>query len=549
MAGLIERIKSIFDTLLIRDPKELQRRRELRKIHDYLKNLKPSYYKQSSGEVLPGFAVILLDFARILRPICELLGKTLANAEPKVSFLYKQYLIEKRLPEKESERIRMLTYENVKDRILKSPSPETELKIVGNEIQEIIKNLSSPQFNNFDLEYNQLNKLIALCKFDMEKILKLFDMKIRLDSKQKPNFTPVMGEQVINELLDIYFILWNFNPELGVENNLSMLMERLSRVNTEEGKIKLHKLINRLKQLLKKHLSQSTILLLIRAIKQDPFFTPERDKEFHTFIEYYKRTLTDRYIQIRDRILRERRENAIAQDIEALFGKAELLAIKGYNEKQSEILMLENFPGFKFIKPLRIVKSFIVAKFEKNIREDVNKLLVEGYFENKFFQDSLSNVYHTCSQFLEKMSEFEDQINENSKFSITNLNKYLKVYSTGRKVEATITRMIESLDGEVLEFLEEIIGGFYKLASLLREVLNDYRQSTPTYISNLKVIGGVKNREYMGQLLNDYNDIIKLIRIMKNFTIIKPSIEEAKAKQKKVVAAAGEGQAAEKDSL
>ena len=75
MAGLIERIKSIFDTLLIRDPKELQRRRELRKIHDYLKSLKPSYYKQSSGEVLPAFAVILLDFARILRPICELLGE------------------------------------------------------------------------------------------------------------------------------------------------------------------------------------------------------------------------------------------------------------------------------------------------------------------------------------------------------------------------------------------------------------------------------------------------------------------------------------------
>ncbi len=522
MAGLFEAIKDIFFNILVRDPKELQKRKELKKIYDFLKSIKPPYYKASHSLVLPGFANILLEFVKTIKPLCDLLSKTINNENEKLANLYRKHLIENRLTENEQEKIRNLTYENVKERILKTTHPEDELKIIGNEIQEIIKTLSNPQFNNFDLQYNQLEKLSALCKLNYQKLLNLFDSKFQInDLKRKPNFTPITGELILNDLLDIYYVLWGFSPELALEDNLTILYKRLVKTATQDTSIKLKKLVNRLTQILKKHFSQSTILFLIRAIKEDPFFTPETDKEFKQYLSIYKDQLMTQYTQIRDRILRERRENAIQQDIESLFGQADLLIIEGYGKNELEMLQREGFEGFKYVKPMQIIKSFSLAKFEKSIGENVNKLLLEGFFENKMFQNTLSNAYHACSNILPDINKFEEEINGEGKYSIKGIKKYLTSETTKEKAKPIIKRLIDGIDARALSIIDNATNSYYKLATTLTEILNDFKQNSPTYISNIKVIGGVKNREFIASLVNDYNDIVKLIRIMKNFTIIK----------------------------
>ncbi len=522
MAGLLESIKEIFFNIITRDPKELQKRKELKKIYDFLKTIKPPYYKASHSLVLPGFANILLEFVKTVRPLCDLLSKTINSQNEKLASLYRKHLIESRLSENEQEKIRNLTYESVKERILKTAHPEDELKIIGNEIQEIIKTLSSPQFNSFDLQYNQLEKLSALCKLNYQKLLNLFDSKFQItDLKRKPNFTPTTGELILNDLLDIYYVLWGFNPELALEDNLTILYKRLTKTDKEEASLKLKKIISRLKQLLKKHFSQSTILFLIRAIKEDPFFSPDVDKDFQQYLSIYKEQLMSQYTQIRDRILRERRENAIQQDIESLFGQADLLTIEGYSKNESEMLQREGFEGFKYVKPLQIIKSFSVAKFEKSIGENVNKLLVEGFFENKMFQNTLSNAYHACSEILSNISKFEEEVKGEGKYSINGIKKYLASEATKEKAKPIVKRLIDGIDAKALSIIEESTNSYYKLATTLTEILNDFKQNSPTYISNIKVIGGIKNREFIASLVNDYNDIVKLIRIMKNFTIIR----------------------------
>ncbi len=522
MAGIIELIQDLLDNILTRDPKEIQKKRELRKIYDFLKSIKPQYYKASHSLVLPGFANILLEFVKTIRPLCDLLSKTINNSNEKLANLYKRHLIESRLSEAEQDRIRTLTYEAVKERILQTEHPEEELKIIGNEIQEIIKRLSEPQFNNFDMQYNQLEKLTSLCKINYQKLLNLFDSKFQLnDLKRKPNFTPVTGELIINDLLDIYYILWGFNPAMALQDNLTILYKRLVKADKDETTIKIKKIVNRLDQLLKKHFAQSTILFLIRAIKEDPFFNPEVDREFQQYLNTYKEQLSSQYSQIRDRIMRERRENAIQQDIESLFGQADLLEIEGYNTSIAEMLHKENLESFKYIKPMQITKSFSVAKFEKSINENINKLLVEGFFDNKLFQNSLSDSYHACANVLPSINKFEEEINGNGKYSINGIRKYLSSENTKEKAKPIIKRIIDGIDAKALSIIEESTNAYYKLASSVAEILNDFKQNAPVYISNIKVIGGVKNREFITSLINDYNDMVKFIRIMKNFTIIK----------------------------
>jgi len=528
MAGLIDAIRDLMDNLFHRDPKQIQKRKELRRIADYLKSVRPAYYKPGNPLVLPGFAAILYDFTKLLLPIYNLLSKTIANADPKLSALYKNYLVQSRLPEKERNKLKTFTYELIQERILNSVSPESELKLIGNEFQSIIKLFSTPEFGNFDIEYNQLEKLKSLCSLDYEKILNLFDSKLRLSSpKYKPSFSPVPAEDIINDILDIYYLIWGFEISLGIEKNLLLLLERFKKTNTEEFKFGIKKIINRLQQLLKKHLSPTTLLFLIRAIKEDPFFTPPVDKEMHFYLETYKKKLTDQFQHIRDRIMRERREDAIAQDLKSLFGNAELLKVQGYSEEFNDILSEDGFETFKYIKPLMIVKSFSVGKFERNIRENVNKLIVEGYFESEAFQNKLSNLYYTCEKIMNGIIEFEEELTGESKSSIKSMEKYIHLYHTGKNVAPLLNRVIQSVNSKAFSIIDNTTNLFYKLASIILEIVNDYKQNTPSYISNLKVIGGVNNREFMGNVVKDYNDLIKFVRIMKNFIILETTVKTA----------------------
>ncbi|NOY09756.1 MAG: hypothetical protein GXP33_13045 [Spirochaetes bacterium] len=528
MAGLLNTLKDLLGSLFNRDPKEIQKRKELKRIADFLKTIRPSYYKPGNARVLPGFASILYEFTMLLMPVYELLQKTIDNKDPKLSDLYRGYLIESRIPPEKRKKLKDFTYNSIRERVLNSISPESELKLIGHEFMNILKLFSAPEFNRIDIEYKQLEKLLSICKIDYEKILNRFDPKLRLlQLNYKPSFSPVPEEDVINEILDIYYVIWGLELSFGVENNLSLLLERLNKSNADELKYKINKTINRMQQLLNKHLAPTTLLFLIRAIKKDPFYAPEADKEMQHYLDKYITKLTERFQHSRDLIIRERRENAIEQDLKALFGEAELLTAEGYNEEYSGILNDEGFDSFKYIKPLMIVKSFVVAKFEKNMRENVNKIIIEGYFESESFQNRLSNLYYGCDKIMNEIIGFEEEFTGENKISVRTIQSYLKSYHSGKNVTSLLNRVVQSANSKAFSIIDDTTNLFYRLASTLLEIINDYKQNTPTFISNLKVIGGIKNREFIGNLVKDYNDLIKFVRIMKNFIIIDTTVKTA----------------------
>ena len=167
---------------------------------------------------------------------------------------------------------------------------------------KILKLFSTPEFNKIDIEYKQLEKLLSLCKIDYEKILNLFDPKLKLSQlNYKPSFSPVPAEDVIDEILDIYYVICGLELSFGVENNLSLLLGRLNKSDADELKYKIKKIINRIQKLLNKHLAPTTLLFLIRAIKEDPFYTPETDKEMQYYLDKYIKKLTEQFQQGRER--------------------------------------------------------------------------------------------------------------------------------------------------------------------------------------------------------------------------------------------------------
>ena len=139
------------------------------------------------------------------------------------------------------------------------------------------------------------------------------------------------------------------------------------------------------------------------------------EKERRDFVESYRRRLAQQFEKDRERLQRERHESVVAADIKSLFADGDIMEVDGYDDETDAYLRRESPNGFSYVKPLRILKTFVLAAFDSSIKEPVKRLLVEGYFDNKGFQNNLANIIYQCERSAGRIDEFEASLRGNGR--------------------------------------------------------------------------------------------------------------------------------------
>jgi len=525
--GLLSRIREWISRLLIRDPEEARRRAELRRIAYLLSEIHPPIYRHKQNVVLPGFASAALRFYAQLRPLAELARATVAGADARTSQRYFDYLIDCRLAEPEQERKRFFSYDGLSERIGSSFDPDEEMEAVFREFQSFLRALDGLGSRAVNDELYEVDRFIDLCRHDYERIIGLFDPAASIDEgRYKPDFSAVAGEQALPEILDLYYLIegFFFSPQLKA-NVLRLLARRQAAPVDEEKRSRIDKLFSQLDSIVSEKLDANILLCLIRAIKGDPFYTPPTPRERKDFLEAYKKRLVTQFDKDRERMTRERHENAIAADIRSLFGDAEILEIEGYDDERDAMLRKESPNGFIWIKPLRLIKTFVAAVFDPMIKESVKRVLVEGYFDDKSFQNNLANVLYQCERAGARIAELEEQLNGSGRNSLASMRRYLEEMRRGKDIASFLSRFVDSINDRARSIVEDETSLFAMLGESLSELLADYRKTSPDLITNLHALGGGRNKEILGQIQAGRDRIIILVKIMRNFTFAKTPIQ------------------------
>jgi hypothetical protein len=522
VASFFEYIQDIIVALFIRDPQELERRRRLRALYDEVRKVRPLYYRRSSQQVLPNFGSSVLNLALALRPLRDVFEKTVSNSDNKLAQRYKDYLVTARLPEEHQNLYSSFTYASLKERVLKSSDPESELLKSSNELEELLRGLSTSEFHGFDNSYTVLDRLITLSQHDFLPMLRLFDPALKsLESADPAAFQSVSEDEILQELLDFYFVLEGFNLSENVEKNLGLLLERLSRDRSEEAKAKLKKVLLRLQNILLESLRTDTILSLLRLIQKDPHYVPAYIQEESSFLEAFRNRLQISYQRSRERIQGALRELAVVEDLKRLFPDGQPEEIEGYREDVDQALQERDFDGFLQIRPLRILKNYIRSHFDKELKEPLKRLIVEGKFENKIFQNMFTNTYFQCDGILGKIIQFEEELKGSGTQSTKKLPKYIELLDQGKPVYNMVTTVLEAIEKDSRKLVDEGANCFYNLCVILLEILNDAKLKTPVQVGNIKSLSGRKSQDYLARISYGYNNLFLFTKIMKNFTMIK----------------------------
>jgi hypothetical protein len=531
MIKILKRIKEFFSLLLAGNSREYNRKKDLKQIYKLIKQHKLIFYKQSTGQLLPQFARTLFSFLQYLRPLKELIYKTILNENDRLSEMYKDYLIEVRLEEETQLRKQNFSYDKIRERLYNSASLKTETEILNKEFIEFQKLFSGSEFANFDAEFGSLERFVALCRHDFIRLLMFFDPDVTISNSYKPNFSACIGHHANQELMDLYFVFADLNLSLGIEKNLVFLLKRLKKKISSNDAVKINKLVTSMDNIFKTYLSPDIVLALLRAINTDPALTIKTDKADKTFLDVYKSKLSSRYQMDVEKVTRECSEREILSDLNQLFSGKELLEIDGYEDELAKMLQTESFNSFNHIKPLSIVKSFTVLHFEKKIQETIKKIVINGFFEQKEFKERFIRLFHSCQGTREAISQFEHTLTTPGEVSISKIRKYLVDYKSGKSVGYSLNKLIETINNMAMKIIEDYTNIFYSFQGVIAEIINDAKQHSPLLISNIKVIGGDRNQEFSGNLLDSFKDIQTFTGIMKNFTIIRPHIEKEQLRE------------------
>jgi len=304
-------------------------------------------------------------------------------------------------------------------------------------------------------------------------------------------------------------------------DSIYLLLDRLvSETKRATYKQKVGEILVWIQRVLNSQLSKEVLSNLVRAIYGDAAYSLKVDHSWHNYMEDYLNRLQRQFDQEWDRLNREQDESMINMDLTILFNKAALLEVEGYSEKVSNALMELELNSFTHTTAIQIMKSFILMKFEKDFKETIKRILVDGFFEDKAFQATLTNIVYECEHSLDTVTQFEQSLETAEPGTENVLQKLIEAYKQGNKVSATLNNLIIKIDKQAGQIVESNANNFNRLGQIILEIINDFKLKTPIKISNIKVLGGEKNSDIVKLLVERTKDIIRFINIMKRFTII-----------------------------
>jgi hypothetical protein len=528
MASVFEYLQDFFFMLFSRDPRGTDRRRALRVLAEKLRQVQPPVYRRSAGgQLLPAFGYNLLQLSYLLAPLDELFQKTLYSEDARLAERFRQHLAVARLPEAQARRLPEFGLQAMRQRTLASAGPIKELDKIDQEFQQLLAAFSAAEFYSFDLDFMAMDRLASLCRHDLGAMFKLFEPGFNPAQKgRKPNFQPIPAKKALKELLDLYFILAGIQLSDGVEANLFALLDRLEHERSGTARERVRTVLARLEKLLERELAPALLVSLIRVIQEDPEANPRAVSEEQASLQAIRAGLAAGFQQDRDRLQREINENTIGSDLRTLFGGAEPLEVPGYSEALARELSSRNYDSFARVKPLAILKSFILAHFEKSLRDPLKRLLVEGTFAEKVFELNFNNTFYGCEGLYGRLRQLEDALQSGS-LAAEKLAKFLQMHDQGKPVAPLVAKTVETIEQDVRKLVEEGCNSFYNLHVLLGELLEDAKQKAPTLISNVKEVMGRPGKDSLAALAAAQANLQLFIKIMRNFTEIRESAAAA----------------------
>ncbi len=521
MDKLIEFFETLLLYLLYPSSEERARQFELRKIWKELRYLKLGYTDIHGKKIFSSYASKLYALYKLVCTLRNTLQLPARRQELLQENDLLEYLVLQQLEPQVRRQLNSFSYDFLLERITHAADQKAAWNAVQREWTEFSRRVSELQHRKFGNDLYQLELLYWLLEFDFTSFLKVFDSNFVKDQpKQIPRFADAAADLVDQYLLDFYFLVARLRITSRVRLVLNSLINYYNDDVSEEKTASIRESLDYIELLFENELSESTLRSLIQLVRQDPEFDPEASCNTHDYIDEVHSKLSKRFESNRDRVKRELTDSSLKGRIEELLTEHSLIGLYGYTRDNEEVFNQLGLSGFLYILPLEVLKTYYQLVFSKGALGSLRRVHEDGYYESSEFQQALGEALRRFTDVSRQLEQFEAQLLNKNGVSVDSIVEMARLNGNSTKNFEVIENYVNQINRQAVKILEYAGNSAEDLHRRIGAVIGDHRASSPRFITNIRVIGGDRNRDILQRIGDSYQGLENLLKIIRSYTVI-----------------------------
>ncbi|MCX7820215.1 MAG: DUF5312 family protein [Brevinematales bacterium] len=498
---------------------EYKLRKSLHSIIKQLAKIKPPIFLPHSKKLTPFFALRIYNLYTMLGMIRKVINETL-NAEEWANpnqlrktglelFFEKLCMVNPNIIDEK------FSYQNIQKVINEFGNIKNAWEGIEEAIAKHFESFPPEAIETANLLYTNFIYLKRLAEYDFIALLRRFDPDFTM--KTTPNFTEVSGEALLPYLVDLESIFIQIDFSLNNLDVLKKLIEVKKFINlvNEEEEIddNIEEELIQLLTNLKNMAYEASFTNIIKILKKDPLYSASVLYTKFDLFKLYCEIFHKRIKYVTETSFKERKSKEIESYVNKIFKNIEWVGI--YNNEFSEKLEARGFGSFEYIYQIATINTFLTDYFNTTIKSFLSLVLLSGFFLDKFFQKTLSELTYDLEKFEEKFNEFFSEMQKDGN-TAKKVIGYLERRDITADIKKTIERLITNINTNAKELFNEFANIFFIIEDCIDKLRKDIDLHPPKYLRNIRSIGGSKNTKLLTTLIED-NEKLKDLKEVISF--------------------------------
>ena len=519
--SFLKKLKDMFQQLFFSSNPEVKAKLELKKNETDLKNITPAIYKNTYATPLVGRAFYTLYKETLT--ISKILSNTICSSDAAVSHYFTTQLIRTGYKGIALEKLDHLSYEKMKEIVMKTSSKKVAREKLKLDLDEVVKATNGEEFRKIELVLCHLDRLNDICNFKSIDVVNMFcpDFNPTIQN-QNLNFISVESNKLDKYFLDLLFLTSNYEITAAQGRALVALNQLLTgKFEDDMAAEKILSSLRKISAILNHTLNKENLVLFLKVIKQTSNIQFQEASFTSNKISDYVMRLSRQFTTTFDRIETELQDQQISDDTNSLFEGKQLIEVEHYNQENSNFFVSVGFPSFLWITPVKILKSFVHYFFSEQVQSLLNDIVVEGFFNNPDYKSEFAQKVFTCTETINKIKEFENLFAKGGTYDMSVLKSYAREYNANQDLGKKLAISIESANGAANKLLKSECVAFKQMHTLIKDLLEEAHKVSATEITNIKLLfNSSRNKEKVVLLENQFSRWQFFIDIMKNYVVL-----------------------------
>lgn len=520
--GFISVIIDVFDSLFRSSSPEVRKRLALKKIENEMKAYQPQIYKNEY--LSANFAELFRVLYENTKPIDEILSTTICTNDLHRNGKFEYNLIMTGFSEKNQQKFADLSFENRKKEIIENNIPMHKVfEGQRRTMDALLKQMNTKEFLKIEDTIAKLRQLGDVCRFSFISVIHAFDPDYSgVSSAELGPPRPVPPEAAVSFLQDLYYL----SASLSIDKSCGRAMQALyqlktGREMTPQEKERIMGNLQKVRTVFTKMLTPDIMKKIIMFGKKDPTYSPQVASYSANALKKFFENVMGRFNSDEEKIKAEIKDYTISFELKKLFPNQELLELNGYNNRTNEVLRESTPYSLLWTTPLQTLKTFLSIYYSEGIRNLLNNIVIEGFFNNATYKTDFSACVYACNETANMIAEFEKSFDHGGKNDRSLIEGYI---SDSRRDNAFLKKLasfVDNMNEEAHKLLQTEVTHVFSLYKGISELLIDSKKTKSVYVSNIKVLfASTRNRDASG-LLEQQQDCWRLfLEIMKNYTVV-----------------------------